>query len=326
MNQSSSVVAEKSAARQPQLKALGGLLLILILWLTSCVPVARPMIKIGLVAPFEGRYRDVGYEVIYAVRLAVREANAAGGVDGHSLALEALDDGGDPQQAAAQAWKLATDPEVVAVLGHWLEATTLAAAPAYAEERLPLLATSSGALPEGTWRLWLTDKAEQEAVPAGARLCPPPCQDLEDLRWLIDTRTRYPEADIYGPALWGLAQFAALAGSAAEGVYFIAPAPYPQDSGDPGFAERYGAISNGVAPRANAVLAYDGARLLIAAIARSLAEGGGATRAGIDEALRSASFSGLSGPISFDADGNWWEARGWVYQWTEGAVSGPARR
>src|SRR5919108_607445 len=71
--------------------------------LTACVPVTRPVVKIGLVAPFEGRYREVGYEVIYAVRLAVREANAGGGVAGYSVELTALDDGGDSALAAHQA-------------------------------------------------------------------------------------------------------------------------------------------------------------------------------------------------------------------------------
>src|SRR5579859_4249479 len=104
------------------------------LCLASCLPVTRPVVKIGLVAPFEGRYRDVGYEVIYAVRLAVREANAAGGVAGNSIELTALDDSGDPASSAEQARKLGTDPQIVGVIGDWLDATTARAAPVYAGE------------------------------------------------------------------------------------------------------------------------------------------------------------------------------------------------
>ena len=33
----------------------------------------RPVVKIGLVAPFEGRYRALGYEVLYAVKWAIGE-------------------------------------------------------------------------------------------------------------------------------------------------------------------------------------------------------------------------------------------------------------
>lgn len=102
----------------------------------------RPTVKIGLVAPFEGRYRYVGYDVIYAVRLALREANAAGGLGDYSVELVAYDDGGVPAQAIEQAQKLDVDPAVVAAVGHFREATTAAAVEAYADAGLPLLTTA----------------------------------------------------------------------------------------------------------------------------------------------------------------------------------------
>jgi len=100
----------------------------------------RPTVKVGLVAPFEGRYRYVGYDVIYAVRLALREANAAGGVGGYSVELVAYDDGADPTMAVEQARKLAVDPAVVAAIGHFREETTAAALGAYAGAGIPLVA------------------------------------------------------------------------------------------------------------------------------------------------------------------------------------------
>jgi len=113
-----------------------------VLLLTACrFPGAvRPTVKIGLVAPFEGRYRYVGYDVIYAVRMALREANAAGGVGGYSLELVAYDDGAGPAMAVEQARKLAADHEVVAAIGHFREETTGAALSAYAEAGIPLVA------------------------------------------------------------------------------------------------------------------------------------------------------------------------------------------
>ncbi len=96
--------------------------------------------KIGLVAPFEGRYRYVGYDVIYAVRMALREANAAGGVEGYSVELVAYDDGAEPAMAVEQARKLATDSEVVATIGHFREETTAAALSVYVEAGIPLVA------------------------------------------------------------------------------------------------------------------------------------------------------------------------------------------
>ncbi len=139
--------------------------------LTAChVPGAvRPTVKIGLVAPFEGRYRYVGYDVIYAVRLALREANAAGGVGGYNVELAAYDDGGDPAMAVEQARKLAVDPQVVAAIGHFREQATAAALDAYAEAGIPLVAPAAfdPALTRGeatVYRLGPTGEALAEAL------------------------------------------------------------------------------------------------------------------------------------------------------------------
>ena len=89
-----------------------------------------------MVAPFEGRDRAIGYEVIYAARLAVREVNAAGGIGGYRVALVALDDGGLDEFAEETATSLIIDPAVVAVIGHWLPETTAVSAPLYANAGL----------------------------------------------------------------------------------------------------------------------------------------------------------------------------------------------
>ncbi len=98
-----------------------------------------PVIKIGLVGPFEGEHRAIGYDVIYSARLAVREINQAGGIGGYRVALVALDDSGDPVLAQQTAVSLTIDPQVVAVIGHWLPETTAVAAPLYAQAHLPFI-------------------------------------------------------------------------------------------------------------------------------------------------------------------------------------------
>lgn len=263
------------------------LLLTLCGLLLGACAVTRPVVKIGLVAPFEGRYREVGYEVIYAVRLAVREANAAGGVAGYSVELVALDDAGDPEQAVTQARKLALDPQVVAVVGHWLEATTQAAAPEYARAGLPILATAAGGLPAGVYRLW-------PASPCHLTTAAGCVEALEDLRL-----------------------------GAADGITLTVPAPLPADSTDPAFSDRYRAISNGVEPRFNAGLAYDAARLLLDAIARDLQANKTPTRDGVGAALASSDWPGLSGRISFDAARQWTAPRLWTYRWQGGELVRP---
>jgi len=115
------------------------LLLLLVFGIISGCRSVAPVVKVGLVAPFEGRNRDVGYDVLYSARLAVREINAVGGIDGTRIALVALDDGGNPEYAQATANSLLIDPEVVAVVGHWLPETTETAAPIYTQGNLAFL-------------------------------------------------------------------------------------------------------------------------------------------------------------------------------------------
>ena len=143
------------------------LLLCLSLVLSACTA-TQPVVKIGLVAPFEGRYRAIGYEAIYAARLAIREINARGGVNGYRLELVALDDRGEVERALAAARQLIVDPQVVAVLGHYRPATTDSALPDYCAAGLPVVAIETAgeaACGGGAWFIgrapaerWLDDR------------------------------------------------------------------------------------------------------------------------------------------------------------------------
>ena len=99
----------------------------------------RPVVKIGLVAPFEGLHRRVGYDALYAVKLAVRERNAAGGVSGYMVELVALDDSNDPAQARLQARKMIVDADVMGVIGHFSDQAALAAVDEYHRAGLALI-------------------------------------------------------------------------------------------------------------------------------------------------------------------------------------------
>jgi ABC-type branched-subunit amino acid transport system substrate-binding protein len=114
----------------------------ILLLLTACASV-DPVVKVGLVAPFEGENRAIGYDAIYSARLAVREVNAAGGIGGYRVALVALDDSSDTELAQEVAQSLVADPGVVAVVGHWLPETTAVAAPIYEQANLPLIAAGA---------------------------------------------------------------------------------------------------------------------------------------------------------------------------------------
>ncbi len=135
-----------------------GYLICCLILLTACWPPALPrVVKIGLIAPFEGGERAIGYDAIYAARLAVRELNAAGGAAGWRLELVAYDDRGDPALAAVAARNLAADPDVVAVIGHFRPESTIAGASVLrqATPPLPLVAVDA----------WVTEPVALMPVP-----------------------------------------------------------------------------------------------------------------------------------------------------------------
>jgi hypothetical protein len=65
--------------------------------------------RIVLLAPFEGVHRAIGYQALYAARLAL-------GPYARTVELLPLDDGGSPMRAAERAAAAARDPQVAAAL------------------------------------------------------------------------------------------------------------------------------------------------------------------------------------------------------------------
>ncbi|MBI1276490.1 MAG: hypothetical protein GC179_00030 [Anaerolineaceae bacterium] len=74
---------------------------------------ANSIQRIALLAPFEGRYSEIGYDAYYSARLAIKEH----GDD--SIELLAIDDGGSSASAAERAKALSADPlvKVAIILG-----------------------------------------------------------------------------------------------------------------------------------------------------------------------------------------------------------------
>ena len=114
------------------------------LLLTSCAfpGDAAPVLKIGLIAPFEGLGRPLGYAVLPAVKIALAEANGSGALGRYRVALVALNDDLDGQTAAQQAQALAQDADVLAVLGPWTEAAAMDAVPILAQAGIPVLSAA----------------------------------------------------------------------------------------------------------------------------------------------------------------------------------------
>jgi ABC-type branched-subunit amino acid transport system substrate-binding protein len=208
-----------------------------LLFVSSCAS-TRPVVKFGLVAPFEGRYRPLGYDAIYAARLAVRERNAAGGVGGYRVELVAYDDGGDAQAAIERARQLALDRQVVAAIGHYRVNTSRAAWDVYAREGLPLIAP---------------------VIPADS-LPDSPCAGC-----------KFAAAFRTGSASHSLAftgQDDVFAGGVATGTVLVTGAPWPQDvAGAEPFIASYRAVSGGVEPGPYAWATYQAVQMLFEAMA-----------------------------------------------------------
>jgi ABC-type branched-subunit amino acid transport system substrate-binding protein len=121
------------------LTAIVGSLLLVV----GCYGSTPPVVKLGLIAPFEERHRDDGYTALRAVRLAVQERNASGGVAGRQVALVALSDNGRTDEARQRAANLAVDRDVLGVIGPLQRATADAAGPVLAAQGLPWIPLAS---------------------------------------------------------------------------------------------------------------------------------------------------------------------------------------
>lgn len=108
---------------------------------------AAPVVKIGVIAPFEGAGRPLGYAVLPAIKAAVAEANASGKLGRYQVMVVAFNDDLYGPTAAAQAKALALDPEVLGVVGPWSADTAAAAAPILAAAGLPVLAAADTPIP-----------------------------------------------------------------------------------------------------------------------------------------------------------------------------------
>src|SRR5215470_15612531 len=61
---------------------------------------SRAPVRLAIINPQTGDFSPLGKWEHKGVKLAVDEANAAGGVNGHRIELAVFDDQGDPQKAA----------------------------------------------------------------------------------------------------------------------------------------------------------------------------------------------------------------------------------
>jgi branched-chain amino acid transport system substrate-binding protein len=130
-------------------------------------------ITIGVAGPITGANAAFGAQLQQGVTQAVKDINAAGGVNGEQLKLSIGDDVTDPKQGVSVANKFAADG-IRYVVGHFSSGVSIPASEVYAENGILAIspsATNPLLTERGLWNTFRTcGRDDQQAVVAGAYL------------------------------------------------------------------------------------------------------------------------------------------------------------
>lgn len=100
-------------------------------------------ILLGEVGSLTGAQATFGVSTRNGIDLALKEANAAGGVKGKKLAVRVYDDQGKPEEAAQAVTRLITQDKVVLILGEVASSNSLAMAEKAQAAGVPMITPSS---------------------------------------------------------------------------------------------------------------------------------------------------------------------------------------
>jgi branched-chain amino acid transport system substrate-binding protein len=104
---------------------------------------AQADVKIGLNVPLTGFAAADGKSALEGAKLAVAQANAAGGIKGEKIELVVYDDQASPKEAAPIATKLIEKDKVVIGVSGSYSASTRAAAPVFQAAKVPYVVAYS---------------------------------------------------------------------------------------------------------------------------------------------------------------------------------------
>jgi len=253
----------------------------------ACAVVRTPsIVRVAVLAPFEGRYREVGYNALYAARLAFADASNP------QVELLAVDDGGTeaPNRAAA----LTEDPLVLAALVLGYDATTPETLRAF--DAIPTLIVGDWGAQPITDRIFILSNPQIEQ-----QITAPPRETVTDAAQL--------PAPVTGGDVFALTGFAKLHESL-EGVTVLSSGSLPTAD----FTTRYkGSDPFAPEPGLLAALTYDATIIAIHA-----AQTG--SRGGAVASIASSEYDGINGTIRFQ-DGYWLDAPIHSYHYVSGVLT-----
>lgn len=143
-------------------------------------------IKIGTLYPLTGSVASIGENIMRGVEFAVNEINENGGIDGRQIEIVQGDTAGDTQTGMAEAERLITQEEVVAILGAYQSGVTEVVAQVAERYKVPLLTAISTA-----------DSLTESGYQYFFRLAPTNSMFLRDMiQFLADASSINPEATV----------------------------------------------------------------------------------------------------------------------------------
>ena len=104
---------------------------------------ARADIVIGSAGPLTNAEALFGSTWMNGMELAIRDANAGGGVAGQKLSLQRDDDGGDPKQGTLVAQKQCDNASILAVIANFNSGVTIPSSDVYHRCGMPQVTNSS---------------------------------------------------------------------------------------------------------------------------------------------------------------------------------------
>jgi ABC-type branched-subunit amino acid transport system substrate-binding protein len=199
------------------------------------------VVRIALLAPFEGRYREVGYNALYAARLALLDSGL------NNVELLPIDDGGAVESAESRARALNLNPQTQIALVVGYSASSERVQGAFGDVPVILV---------GNWSAQpVVDTAFALSSPRHAELMtvPPDVSVTEAARL---------EAPLVGGEVFALAQFPKLRDSL-DSITIVSSASLP----DTAFRERYQALDSfAPEPGLLGTLTYDAASMAAQAV------------------------------------------------------------
>jgi len=104
---------------------------------------ASGSIVIGHFASMTGPQATFGISTDQAIRLAIEERNAKGGIKGRKIELVTIDDAGKQTEAVTAVTRLINDHKAVAILGEVASSLSLAGGPVAQKAKIPMISPSS---------------------------------------------------------------------------------------------------------------------------------------------------------------------------------------